>query len=284
MQPSEGDRLRLAAHHRQRRILLAATTGLLAAIVLVTAYLLLRPVATPASNSQQLSLRDYSLTTLLQRHADASGGLSAQRDLVGLRLHGTIEMEGRSFPAVLTKKSPDRVRIAINLLQGDYRMAFDGEAVWEQPPGQPPHWLDTPMATDFMAEAPLISALIDPAKHNATLSQEPPIAEDGRTFYRILAKTPYGRQQRFWLDASTFLDTRIDSWKVSAPSEVTTQIQSDHRPVEGLLIPHRIVSLKNGQRQYLFTIESVELNPGVLSSHFAFPAEAPSNMTQHESP
>ncbi len=255
-----------------RRLVLLAVilTGVVSLNVLLYYYI----KAQPSGGEKGIYRKDYErleLEEILKRHAEASGGLAAQLELKSLRLTGRFEIEGQGFPARLVKKSPDLARFSIEMPSGDYLMVHDGETVWEQHPGKPPHLLDTRMARAFEEEAPLTTPLTNPGLYDAALEQEEGLWFSGRYYYRVKATLPSGLVKTYWIDGDTFLESKVVSYEKERENAETEILLSDYRTVEVMEIPHRIVSLKNGQRQYLFTVESVELNPGILSGYFEYP-------------
>ena len=74
------------------------------------------------------------------------------------------------------------------------------------------------------------------------------------------------------IDAETYLEARItrqiDMRGASATAE---QVFSDFRSVSGIMLPHTIVDLLNGQPQARVKVETIEINVPVEDTYFQPP-------------
>jgi hypothetical protein len=97
---------------------------------------------------------------------------------------------------------------------------------------------------------------------------------EGRGAYRLKLTLKSGEVRHLWVDAKTFLDVKIEGaprrWDGKMRT-VTTWFR-DYKPVDGLLIAHRLETRLDGvPGSESIYIEKVALNPALDGTRFAKP-------------
>jgi hypothetical protein len=231
-----------------------------------------------AAMSSLATARAQTVDEILSRHAEAVGGIDNWRAVRSLRMSGRVTAGGgREALVVREVLRPGRIRTEFTYqgMTGVY--AFDGERGWRVSPFDG-SFAPEPMADDeerqLRDQADIEGPLVDwKAKgHQVVLSGKKSL--DGREVYELQVTLRQGRVLRQYLDARSFLLHRTESTRLvrGHPVEIEATFD-DYRKVEGILIPHAIVTGAVGRPQRLnVVIEEVEVNPALDDGRFEMPA------------
>jgi Aspartyl protease/PDZ domain len=253
-------------HGRRFRLLL-----LLSALVTVLIHLPVRvSAANPASTLTQT-------VVLLKRTREACGG-GAWDKVTAVAFEGTENSGGMqgSFRGVedvrtgrMRRDSDFRV---INLIE-----VWDGNHHWRQDMSGGVHDLDSDFAQQADATDEWLArrAYLKPHVENARLG---PIENrsDGGTAFAVLTATPlHGQPIELWFDTATgFLARTVRVM----PTTVETVNYTNYKKVEGLLLPHRIITDEGTGDFDTVEISEYHLNPAVDDRTFQ-PPRAPNDTT-----
>jgi len=181
------------------------------------------------------------------------------------------------LPFVLDMERPNRSRVEVRFAGKTSIQVFDGQQGWMVRP-----YLNRTDAEPFTpqqakAEAAkwdLDGPLLDYAARGASVRLEGTDTVNGGSAYRILLTEKDGRTQRFWIDARTFLDVKVEGTprKMDGRMRTVWVYQRDFRQVQGLEIPYQLETQVDGYRDtHKMLIEKVAVNPRLSDSLFAKP-------------
>ncbi|MDP0501728.1 MAG: hypothetical protein Q7P63_16665 [Verrucomicrobiota bacterium JB022] len=220
---------------------------------------------------------------LIEAHYSAVGGRARLRELNSLRIVGTyFTADGTSFPLDVIKKNPFQLRIKIQRDNLDMVTGYDGESGWQavMRDGQALRVSDVTgaEATALRQDADLHNLLYNYGIRGYSLSHPrlvdwkegvPAYEVEVRDQNRALIKT-------YYLNRETLLELGNVQDRETQGKMVTYRVEyEDERPVDGLTLPHRVITYQDGQLYSRMEIESIAANVGILGDAFKKPDLAP---------
>ena len=225
-----------------------------------------------------------SAEQILDRNAAARGGLPAWRAAQTVTLEGMMDAGGkpnRELPYVLRQKRPHKSRLEITFTDQTSIQVYNGAEGWKVRP-----FLNRPDAEPFTAaEAEAASAtdeldgaLLDYAAKGTRVAYVGEEAIDGRPAYKLKLTLKNGKERHVWIDAGTYLETRMDG----EPRKLDGRVHNvalyfrDYRPEHGLTVPHLQETVVEGTKQkFKLTVTKVAVNEPMADALFGKPAAAP---------
>lgn len=246
-----------------------------------------------AAAASAFAQQPLTLEQIVQRHIDAIGGIGKIHALKSLVIRGMYH-EGGPIPEgtpIVARNYMAFLRPYYQVIgdpsnpNPDLREGFDGSA-WEYY-GDPGIVIRTvgaaAAATRHTAEF-LQDSLIDYAEKGTKLDLQGIEKIDGHDTYRIFVTLSDGFQKYNFVDAETFL---ITAGRGSAPihafgAPVTTEGRLlDYQPVNGVLMPRRIVEAEIATGKVLAESRSVIIEANTITDPAIFsPAPRPKTALQ----
>jgi outer membrane protein assembly factor BamB len=241
-----------------------------------------RPRALPATG-------EATVETVVERYTTARGGLEAWRRAVGMRLEGVWATFSEPVPFVWVRRrgEPDHYRLEHRMLGYPFLRGRDEGGLWWQtlvldapqpvPPGIPEYLPQ--LEWEALFEPPLLAWWEKGLRVELVGAGE----VDGKPTVDLRVTWPgsgeeAGRSQLWHLDPETGLELTVDDIVVDAtqgPGSFNRRtFFGDFRPVEGLVLPHR-VSMEFGARLEEIEVERVEVLPELPAAAVARPVVAP---------
>ncbi|MFB3852708.1 MAG: outer membrane lipoprotein carrier protein LolA [Vicinamibacterales bacterium] len=211
---------------------------------------------------------------VIARNIEAKGGLDRLRAVETLRMTGTMTVgPGMEAPFVMEFKRPSMLRMDVTYHGTTVVQAFDGKMGWTQnpiagdaaPTPVPPEVLRV-MEEQADFDGPLVE--YKAKGHKIDLEGK----EGGAYKLRITFKN--GQVRYYFLDATTFLETRVEGkTNVLGRETETVGTIGDYRDVNGIKLPHAMESAPKGspQKQKMI-VQKVEVNPPIDDSRFRMPS------------
>ena len=181
------------------------------------------------------------------------------------------------LPYRLEVKRPRKSRFEIDFKGQTAIQTYDGQNGWKVRP-----YLGRREVERFSAEEAKIAAtqqeldgpLLDYAAKGTKVVLVGSEAVEGRATYKLALTYKDGDVRHLWIDAQTFLDTKIEAaprnWDGKAHS--VEMYYRDYKPVDGLMIAHRLETVIQGASfSDNVYIEKVTVNPALPESRFAKP-------------
>ncbi|HET8725562.1 MAG TPA: hypothetical protein VFM53_15290 [Anaeromyxobacteraceae bacterium] len=260
-------------HKRKLRLLTLAAIAVLAAGALIARW------KTPA---------ERAAVPILQKNAEARGGLAAWRKVRTLTMEGTLDagtprdpakqaaaylqawrqtkaearrraIEGAGggekpvqLPFVMELERPRKSRVELTFRGERAVQVYDGSSGWKLRP-----FLGRREVEPFTAEEARVAAqqadldgpLIDADRKGSRVELLGTEPVEGRDAYKLHVTLPSGDVRNVWVDAQTFLEVRIDgSRRMDGKPRPVFTYFRDYRAVDGLVIPHELETAVEGVR------------------------------------
>ena len=267
--------------------------------VLVGSFLVL--VVSAAMGADVQSLRGLTAEQVIEKNVAARGGLQAWRALQSLTMSGKIEAGGNESPTTrpvqgvrtggvqLPKRPAQQTQLPFRLemkrarksrLEIDFRgetaiQVFDGTHGWKLRPFLNRHAVEA-FTPDEMKAAALQSDLDGPLVDYATKGTQAELEGiekvEGKDTYRLKLTFPNGQAQHVWIDATTFLETKIEGTprRLDGAYHPVEIFYRDYRTVSGLKVPYLTETKVQGVNQTeKIEVDEVAVNARVEDSRFA---------------
>jgi hypothetical protein len=216
----------------------------------------------------------YVLHRILQRYTESYGGFRDADALASLSVEGTIEQDGRTYAFLMHKKRPGLIRYRLADGMNSVVAGYNGSSCWlrTQTDGEVTiQDLDGDAATALRAQARFESPLfrhLEKSENEVSLVER--TTKGGESVYVIEVREPGGRTGRYHLEARTAHLLRHD--ELDASGETTFQtLYRDYKEVEGFPFAHEVENRVADQTVSLAKVNTVEVNPGLLSFYFEKP-------------
>jgi len=224
-----------------------------------------------------------SAAQIADRNVKARGGLKAWQAVRTLKMSGVLDAGGKSdlkLPFALFLKRPHRSRVEITFAGKNAVQVYDGAQGWKLRPFLNRDDVE-PFRPDELKEAAssaeLDGPLVDYAKKGTRIELAGTEKVEGRKTYRLKLTLKGGEQRFLWVDARTFLDTKIsgDPRKLDGRPHQVAIYSRDYRTVDGLKVPFVQETVVEGVKQsHKMVIKTVAVNPPLQDALFAKPTAA----------
>jgi hypothetical protein len=215
---------------------------------------------------------------IVEKNVAAKGGLQAWRAVQTMTFSGKMDAGGKSkaqLPFVLKKKRPGKTRIEIAFANDTAVQVYDGANGWKLRPYLGRKDVE-PYSPDELKSASLESDLDGPlvdyvAKGNK-VELEGVEKVESHDAYKLKVTLQGGPVQHLWIDAGTFLETKIEGTprRMNGKLRPVSIYLRDYKDANGLMIPYVIETAVAGNRDtHKMFIETVVVNPRLDDSLFA---------------
>jgi hypothetical protein len=163
------------------------------------------------------------------------------------------------------------------------------EPPWEFDTGTwPPRYreMSEPAARAFTADAEFDDPLVAGPARGFTLEYAGEVEVEGRTLLRVLVTRKLADTFALLLDEETyFILFRVEQRTTAGglKRQIVTRYD-DFRPVEGVLLPHRVTLLTDGRMEQQMIMEKIETNPDVTPETFTRPKVVPGKASERSGP
>ena len=229
----------------------AARGVLMFAVSLMLMGLPLYAVPEPGGESPP---QDLSVEQILDRHYEAIGG-DHHQSVQSMSMTGTAVVMGMESGFTRYAKRPDKMALEIYVQGMTGVQAFDGETAWWFMPfmGQTAAEVMPPdMALATLEGAEFDGPLVDPAGKGHQVELQGIEVVNDSDAYKLQVTMASGGVQTHYIDAETFLTSRVESSTGDA-------VFLDYRVIDGHPVPHLIEMMGQMGEQVIY-VESVEFN------------------------
>jgi hypothetical protein len=227
------------------------------------------------------AVRADRVDDLARIHVEALGGRERIAALAAMRASGEVDTGGKRVRFTLTAARPDRVRL--ETAGGGSRtlvQATDGrEPPWEFDTGSwPPRYQTMPenVARAFAADAEFDDPLVAGRARGFEFEYAGDAQIEGHAYLRVLVKRNPGQSFAILIDADTYMIAMRTEKRQGAGGKATQIVTryEDYRPVDGVLLPHRITVTVDGRVLQQTVIEAIIANPELTVETFTRPKSA----------
>lgn len=217
---------------------------------------------------------------LARIHLEALGGRERVEALKAVRATGHVVSNGKRVDFYMIAARPAKLRLEIDAGGRTQVQGYNGEdEPWEFDTGTwPPRYVAMPAgaARTFASDAEFDDPLVAGAARGYTLEYAGEVEGEGGKFLRILVTRNLTETYSLLLDPQTFLiAVRVENRMTVAgrPYQVLTRFE-DYRPVDGVLLAHRVTVVTDGRVLHQSVIESIQANPEYSKGTFSRPKNA----------
>jgi len=210
---------------------------------------------------------------IVKKMIEVQGGKKVFESIKDMTLSGTLEMvqQGLSGSITIYKKEPDKMRQDIEIMGMIITQAYDGETAWafNIQTGSTEEMEEQQAAQMKRESLPIISMLY-PEKYGFSFDYKGEEKIEGKDYFVIENTYPDGFKATLYVDTETYLTYKAKA-KTMGPMgyEVEAeQFTSDYKKVDGMIIPHSMVSFIEGEEFMKITVTSVNYNAGLEDSFF----------------
>lgn len=236
--------------------------------------------ASTAGTAQAAAASHLSAAQIVDRNVAARGGLQAWHTVSAMTMSGQIEAGGTKntkLPFTTTLKRPHKSRFEVRFNEQAAYQVYDGAQGWKVRPflGRDEVEPYTPAeAKSAAVSAELDGPLIDYASKGSRVEALGMEQVEGHRAYVLKLTTKDNVSRRIWIDASSFLELKIDGEprKLDGKIHDVAIFYRDYRKESGLVVPHTLETVVTGGKQpHKLTIEHVTVNPPTADTLFAKP-------------
>ena len=237
---------------------------------------------------------------IIERNVTARGGLQAWRGVQTLSMSGKLEAGGNessTYPVQgvkgggvqLPKRPAEQMELPFRLeskrsrklrLEIDFRgqtaiQTYDGTHGWKLRPFLNRHEVEPFTAEELKAAAfqsDLDGPLVDYAAKGTKAELEGTEKVEGKDNYRLKLTFKDGQTQHVWVDAKTFLESKIEGTprRLDGKYHPVEIYYREYKTVSGIVVPYVTETKVQGVKQTeKIEVEQVIVNPPVEDSRFA---------------
>lgn len=267
--------------------------------------------AAPAPVPVPVTAPALDVDTILQRNAEARGGLAAWRKVQSLSYSGVLdaghqrpqpdaefanpnaslkerhharvkheqEVEAAApiaLPFTLEAARGRKTRLEVTVSDRTAVQVYDGSTGWKLRP-----WLAGKGPQPYSAEELKLAAdqadidgwLLDARSKGNQVAVEGVDAVDGHAAYKLKVTLANGDLRHVWVDAQSFLEVRVEgARRMDGKLKAMYTELKDYRTVDGVRIPFLMETRMDGiQDVDRIVIEKAAVNPAIPAGHFAKP-------------
>lgn len=230
---------------------------------------------TPFAAVAQIERGEGALQRILAQYTESYGG---QRDVTALNsvsIEGRLDQDGKMQRFTMQRKRPDLIRYRLLSDGHSVTAGFDGEIGWlrAQTSGAvSTKRLSGAALASLRAQGRFESPLFQHERKNEyKFKLLPPQYLEDRSAEVIEVIDPEGLVSHYFLDSRTTYLLRIDRFDAEA-SLVGQTLYRDYRVVDGFPLAHEVEERVGGKTLSVASVESISVNPGLLSFLFKEPS------------
>lgn len=224
-----------------------------------------------------------SVDDLIAKNLKARGGEAKLRALTTMRITGKVSVQGMELPMVVTAKRPNMMRQEMQIQDKKVVTAFDGEKAWMINPmmgAEAPQEIQGPQGDMTREQSDFDGPLMDYKSKGSTVELVKGDAADGTEkladgskVYRLKVTRKGGRIQHIFLDAESGIEVKTTNQLEQGGQSFNIETElADYRPEDGVMVPHSVRNIMNGQPLMQMTVDKVEFNFPVEDTLFKMPA------------
>jgi outer membrane lipoprotein-sorting protein len=201
-----------------------------------------------------------------------------------IRITGNVSLQGMQLPMIVTAKRPNMMRQEMQIQDKKVVTAFDGEKAWMINPmlgAEAPQEVQGPQGDMTREQSDFDGPLMDYKSKGTTVelvkadgADGTEKLADGTKAYKLKVTRKGGRVQYIYLDAQSGIEVKTINQVEQAGQTFTIETElADYRPEGGLMVPHTVRNIMNGQPLMQMTVEKVEFNLPIEDALFKMPAK-----------
>ncbi|HSK10589.1 MAG TPA: hypothetical protein VK911_13500 [Vicinamibacterales bacterium] len=216
---------------------------------------------------------------LIARNVEAKGGLERIRAVQTLRMTGRMTVApGTEAPFVMEIERPNKMRLDFTVEGQSGSQAFDGKTGWQFLPfagHREPQQLPTQVTRGLEEQADFAGPLVGARAKGTQVAYAGTVKLDTGEAHKLVLTLANGEERTIYLDGRSYLEVRGEATVKARGREIVMEsIIADHKPVDGLVLPHRMESGPRGAPEKMrMVVEMYELNVPIDGARFAMPGK-----------
>jgi len=230
-----------------------------------------------------------TIDDLIARNVASRGGAEKLKSINTRKVSGTVTVqvqmpggtqpEGQATPQTIEMpmqvlaKRPNMMLQEMQMQGQRVVTAYDGEQAWALNPmmGPNPQLLQGVPAELIRDQAQFDGPLAYAKQRGDKMEVQGKDQIEGASTWKV-AITHEGKVTTVYLDEQTALERKLSASVNQGGAALNVEsIISDYRPVEGIMVPHKVQTLVGGRQQATVTIEKVEFNTPLDDAQFKMP-------------
>ena len=223
---------------------------------------------------------NYAERAVLERHFSAIGGVDALSGVSSIRISGKLAFpDGKTQDIIVVKKGGDRIRVTMRMPGWQRVVALTPEdkweALWNMGELHAVRDMDVKEAESLRRSGYVTSELFMALQNSWEISYAGQKDFNYKMAHCFEVRIDKNLLIRFFIDPTTFLDVGREDrlYLEDGGMDLTRHLYSDHFESNGLLVPAKVMTSVNDELKQTFTIEQVDINPGILDTGFERPPE-----------
>jgi hypothetical protein len=223
----------------------------------------------------QKALQDWSLEEVLGAIESANGGLNVIEATTNIRVRGSVDTGDLTYEFLLLKKRPDKMRIKMMFKGRSMETGFNGLTGWRRTSQGERDEIVEMSASEFAQanldvdfDGPLIGPPMAGVERRLM-----GVERFERVDYFVIEVRGQSLVTRHYIDSRTFREWKTIRETVDdsgQPFETVTQY-ADYRRLGSIWLAYEVEKRYPGGRIEKISIESAELDPGLLDQVFDVP-------------
>ncbi|MEC8190568.1 MAG: hypothetical protein VX033_05220 [Verrucomicrobiota bacterium] len=216
----------------------------------------------------------FTLESVLQRFTKAYGGFRDADALTSLSVEGTILQNGQTFDFLMRKKRPHSMRYRLSNEYNSVIAGYDGSQGWILTKNNQEVSID-------LIDQEALKKIRDQSRFDSPLFFHSKKSEyqieliertslDGRSVLVLEVIECDSEASRYYLDFENTHIVRVDHLDADGEFSIQT-LYRDYREVEGFPFAFEIETRVDGETKSMATVNSIDVNPGIISVYFAKP-------------
>jgi hypothetical protein len=216
-----------------------------------------------------------SVDEILENYFEAIGSPEAWKGKTTMKITGTSENMGMSFPVTVYAMPPNLQKVEVNIQGQQYVEAFDGEVAWTINPfmGSTEPTQKTEDETKEAAKQKFEDEFIDWKEKGHSLSLEGTEEVDGVETIKLKMVKNTGDEVIYFFDPENYVPIMMRSYISSGPmkGKAVDSYMSDYQEVDDVVTPFSLMQKVDGQTFMNMKMEKVEFNVPMEKSMFEMP-------------
>jgi outer membrane lipoprotein-sorting protein len=212
---------------------------------------------------------------LIAKNLAARGGLEKLKAITTMKMTGRLVTQGQQMQVVFWMKRPNLVLQEMTFQGQKMARAFDGQKAWMLNPfmgSSAPQEVPGPQSDLMKDNSDFDGPLIDYQAKGSKIELVGPDTVDGTKAYRLKVTQKNGRVTDVYLDAASGFEIKLVNELSESGQKIKIEtLPSNYKAVSGILMPHTIKTMVNGQVQAEVTIDSIEIGIPIDDSVFKMP-------------
>jgi len=210
---------------------------------------------------------------VLAKMIEAGGGRENLEKVKDMTMTGNIELVSMGMSGSLTvySKEPNKLRMDIEIMGMVITQAFDGEVAWmTNPQTGASEELSGEQADDLKRQAMGNDSLLNPAKYGITYTLKGKETVDGVDCFILEQTYSDGYTVSLYINSKTYL---LYKTKATTMGQMGVEVEAESFPTDykkagGMMIPHSIRVVHDGEEAVTMTFTEVTVNTGIEDSFF----------------